>query len=125
MSGFDPWAALAEIRGRDPAPPASATISRISGFSRGAAPKAENENPAPPRFDWPDHVDFWLTHDAVTLAGILNMGGSYRWCPTGGLDMWRADGRYVGFGPHKIAALRAAGLLPDAIIKSVCVGRGI
>lgn len=115
MSGFDPWAALAAIRGRDPAPPASDAISRISGFSRGAPPQAENENPAPARFDWPDGVDFWLTHDAVKLAGILNMGGSYRWCPTGGLDMWREDGRYVGFGRHKIEALRVAGLLPRIV----------
>lgn len=82
------------------------------GAKRGAFPVA------PPRFDWPDGVDYWLTHDAVTLAGILNMGGSYRWCPTGGLDMWRDDGRYVGLGPHTIAALRAAGLLPEAVIKS-------
>lgn len=103
---------LAEIRGRNPAP---SDGSAISSFSRGAAPKAENENPAPARFDWPDGVDYWLTRDAVTLAGIMNMGGSYRWCPIGGLDMWREDGRFVGFGPHKIAALRAAGLLPDCL----------
>jgi hypothetical protein len=122
MSGFDPWAVLAEIRGRDPAPPASDTISRISGFSRDAPLKAENENPAPARLDWPDGVDYWLTLDAVTLAGILNMGGSYRWCPTGGLDMWREDGRFVGFGPHKIAALRAAGLLPGGLAEH---GRGL
>lgn len=82
--------------------------------------RAENEN-APsasvplPAFDWPEGVDYRLTHDAVKLAGILNMGGTYRWCPTGGLDMWREDGRYVGFGPHKIAALRAAGLLPERL----------
>lgn len=64
---------------------------------------------------WPDGVDHWLTHDAVKLAGILNLGGSYRWCPSGGLDMWREDGRYLGVGPGKIAALRAAGLLPDCL----------
>ena len=60
-------------------------------------------------------MDYWLTHDAVTLAGILSMGGTYRWCPSGGLDMWREDGRYVGFGPQRVAALRAAGLLPDGL----------
>ena len=64
---------------------------------------------------WPDGVDYWLTHDAVKLAGILNMGGTARWCPTGGLDLWCANGRYVGFGLHKVAALRAAGLLPASV----------
>lgn len=87
MSGFDPWAVLAEIRQHDPAPPGGGAISRISSFSRGAAPKGENENPPPARFEWPDGVDCWLTHDAVTLAVILNTGGTYRWCPTGGLEM--------------------------------------
>lgn len=115
MPGFDPWAVLAEIRQRDPAPPGGGAISRISSSSRGTAPKAENENPAPPRFAWPDGVDYWLTHDAVTLAGILNTGGSYRWSPTGDLDMWRDDGRYVGFGRHKIEALRLAELLPEGL----------
>ena len=115
VSGFDPWAALAEIRARDAAPPATDVISRISDFSREAPPKAENENPAPARFDWPEGVDYWLTHDAVKLAGILNTGGTYRWCPSGGLDLWRECGLYVGFGPLKIAALRAAGLLPETL----------
>lgn len=116
MASFDPWAVLAEIRGRNPAPSDGSPISRISGFSREPPPKAENENPDPPRFDWPDGVDYWLTHDAVNLAGILNRGGTYRWCRDGSLDMWRENGLYVGFSPGKIAALRAAGLLPEGLV---------
>ena len=115
MSGFDAWAMLAEIRGRDPAPPDASPVSRISSFSRGAAPKAENENPPPAHFDWPDGVDYWLTHDAVKQAGILNMGGTARWCPTGGLDMWREDGSYRGFSPSLVRRLREAGLLPECL----------
>ena len=115
MSGFDPWAALAEIRGRDPAPPSNDAISRISSFSGKAPPQAENENPAPARFDWPEGVDYWLTHDAVKLAGILNMGGTYRWCPTGGLDVWDAAGLYRGFSPGIVRRLRESGLLPAGV----------
>ena len=70
-------------------------------------------DPAAPA--WPDGVDYWLTHDAVKLAGILNTGGTARWCPSGGLDMWREDDRYVGFSPPLIARLRAADLLPPGL----------
>ena len=115
MPGFDPWARLAEIRGRDPAPPDASAVSDISSFSREAAPKAENENPPQSAFDWPADVDYWLTYDAVKLAGIRKMGGAYRWRRSGGFDMWREDGRYAGFGRCKIAALRAAGLLPEGL----------
>lgn len=112
MASFDPWAVLAEIRGRNPAPSDGSAISRISGFSREPPPKAENENPDPPRFDWPDGVDYWLTRDAVTLAGLLNTGGTARLCPNGGIDAWDAAGRYRGFAPDLVRRLRAAGLLP-------------
>lgn len=86
----------------------------------GLGERAENENSPPPasppaRFNWPERVDYWLTHDAAKRAVILNGGGTYRWCPTGGLDVWREDDRYVGFSRHKTEALRAAGLLPEAL----------
>jgi hypothetical protein len=85
----------------------------LGGFGE----RAENENTlAPADVIWPAGVDWCLTHDAVKLAGILNMGGTARWCPSGGLDMWREDGRYVGFGPRPIAAMREAGLLPKELI---------
>ena len=75
--------------------------------------RGENENTRCPAVPLPAFD--WLTHDAVKLAGILDMGGSYRWCRDGSLDMWRGNGLYVGFGPGKIAALRAAGLLPEGL----------
>ena len=81
--------------------------------------RGENDNAPPaaplPAFDWPDGVDYWLTKHATRLAGVLNMGGTYRWCSDGSLDMRRADGDAVVFGPHTIAALRVAGLLPDGL----------
>lgn len=64
---------------------------------------------------WPDGVDDWLTRDAVTLAGILNTGGTARFCPNGGLDVWRPDGRYLGFSPDLVRRLRAAGLLHPSL----------
>lgn len=60
---------------------------------------------------WPDGADYWLTCDAVALAGILNMGGTARFCPNGGLDLWDAAGLYRGFSPDLVRRLRAAGLL--------------
>jgi len=108
-----------------PAGPIRVSKRNIGGFvGLGVGVGSENSLPPAGRLPgmlepaadaWPDGVDYWLTHDAVKLAGILNMGGTARWCPTGGLDMWRADGRYLGFGPHKVAALRAAGLLPASV----------
>lgn len=115
VSGFDPWAALAEIRGCDPAPSDGSAISRNSRISREATPQAENENAAPARFDWPDCVDYWLTHDAVRLAGILNLGGTARVCPNGGLDVWREDGRYLGISADLAGRLRLARLLPESL----------
>ena len=79
------------------------------------ASRAHEQDVEPAGPVWPEGADYWLTHDAVKLAGILNMGGAYRWCRDGSLDMWRADGGYVGFSPGKIAALRAAGLLPEGL----------
>jgi hypothetical protein len=60
-------------------------------------------------------MDYWLTHDAVKLAGILNMGGTARWCTSGGLDLWREDAGYVGFSRALIVRLRAADLLPPGL----------
>ena len=100
-----------------PAPkPPEPGFGDFGGFGE----RAENENAPPPtsrpaRFNWPEGVDYWLTHDAVKLAGILNTGGTYRWCPSGGLDLWRECGLYVGFGPLRIAVLRAVGLLPEEL----------
>ena len=94
---------------REPAPLPVLALAASPAPARVA--REQDLDPAAPA--WPEGVDYWLTRDAVTLAGILNTGGSYRWCPTGGLDMWREDGRYVGFGADKVAALRAAGLLPE------------
>jgi hypothetical protein len=106
---------------REPAPlPVPALVARVAAPPAPASPAPEQDLD-PAASVWPAGAGYWLTHDAVTLAGILNMGGTYRWCPSGDLDMWREDGRYVGFGPHKITALRAAGLLPQALKGETCV----
>ena len=98
----------------DPAPfPIPALAAGPAPFRPASIPLHQDSESAVPA--WPDGVEHWLANDAVKLAGIMNTGGTVRWCPGGGLDMWRADGRYLGFGPHKLAALRAAGLLPEGL----------
>ena len=69
---------------RDPAPlPVPALAACPAPPAPAGLALEQDLQPAAPA--WPDGVDYWLTHDAVKLAGILNMGGTARWCPTGGL----------------------------------------
>lgn len=85
-------------------------MSRFLARARGllhAEPHTIARTPPRP----PAAVDLWLNRQALTLAGILNMGGTARPSPDGGLDVWRADGRYLGISPALAREMRAAGLL--------------
>lgn len=75
------------------------------------ASRAAEQDVLPATSAWPDGADYWLTASAVRIAHVLNEGGEARWCPSGGLDLRRADGRYLGFSRDEVERLRAAGLL--------------
>lgn len=90
-------------------------VAARAAFYLAASERALEVLAVPDAPAWPEGADYWLTHDAVKLDGILNMGGTARWCPSGGLDMWREDGRYVGFSPALMVRLSAAGLLAESL----------
>ena len=76
------------------------------------ASRAAEQDVAP---GWPEAVDFWLTKDAAEISGIVNTGGTARFCSNGGLDLWREDGLYRGFSPDLVRRSREAGLLPACL----------
>lgn len=90
-------------------------VAARAAFYLAASKRALEALAAPDAPAWPEGANYWLTHDAAALAGILNMGGTARFCPNGGLDVWQADGRYVGFSPDLVRRLAEAELLPASL----------
>ncbi len=99
------------------APPARTPRQGFGDYG-GFGERAENENAPPGVSIWTEGSDYSLTSDAVEIAHILDEGGEIRWCPNHGLDVTRADGRYLGISPSRAGKLRALGLLSATVLEA-------